>query len=79
METHGLSLLKYLPHPKDNTNVVNVINNHGLFHKKGVKQCNKIATKYYNSYELANQQDVIKFLTNLASPNLKLKLLITLS
>ena len=74
----GLALLKYLPHPSDGTKVVNVIDNHELFHKKkGVTFGNQISSEHYDGYERANQRDAITFLTNSITPMLKLKLLQT--
>ena len=56
METHELSLLKYLPHPNNNAKVVNLTINHRLLEKKKlVKEGNMTATKHYNSHEQANQ------------------------
>ena len=55
-----------------------MINNYKLRNKKkGTRDSNELATKPYNSYEQANQRDAIKFLTNLITPMLKLKLLQT--
>ena len=78
MNKFGLFSLKYLLHPNNDTKVVNVINNHGLFDKKkGVANGNKMSTKLYDCYERASQRDGIMFLTNLIIPMLKLKLLQT--
>ena len=75
MKTHGLPLLKYLRHPNDDSKEINMINNQGLFDKKKGKRNGKTATKHYDSYERAHQQDAIMFLTNSITPMLKLKLL----
>ena len=54
MNKHGLALLKYLPHPSNDTKVVNVIDNHRLFDKKkGATFGNKVSTKHYDGYERA--------------------------